>query len=91
MVVPQIFHITYPAHSVAELQGCDLIDLCIVIIDSSGSIRDNNPSDGSYDNWELTLSFVKEVVYYILTWLNFHHQLLIENFNYVFTLLLIDN
>ena len=39
---------------------CRLIDLCIVI-DSSGSIRDNNPKDGSYDNWELLLNFVKEV------------------------------
>ena len=44
-----------------ELQDCDLIDLCIVI-DSSGSIRDNNPSDGSYDNWELMLVFVQEVI-----------------------------
>ena len=43
-----------------ELVGCDLVDLCIVV-DSSGSIRDNNPSDGSYDNWKLTLEFVQEV------------------------------
>ena len=43
-----------------ELEGCDLVDLCIVI-DSSGSIRDNNPDDGSYDNWKLTLEFVQEV------------------------------
>ena len=43
-----------------ELVGCDLVDLCIVI-DSSGSISDNNPSDGSYDNWKLTLEFVQEV------------------------------
>ena len=46
--------------TIVELEGCDLIDLCVVI-DSSGSIRDNNPSDGSYDNWELTLAFVREV------------------------------
>ena len=44
----------------SELVGCDLVDLCIVI-DSSGSIRDNNPDDGSYDNWKLTLEFVQEV------------------------------
>ena len=43
-----------------ELQGCDLIDLCVVI-DSSGSIRDNNLPDGSYDNWELICQFVREV------------------------------
>ena len=43
-----------------ELQSCDLIDLCIVI-DSSGSIRDNNPADKSYDNWELILAFVQQV------------------------------
>ena len=43
-----------------ELRGCDLIDLCIVI-DSSGSIRDNNPQDGSFDNWNLILDFVKQV------------------------------
>lgn len=28
------------------------------IIDGSGSIRDANPADGSYDNWDLLLSFV---------------------------------
>ena len=39
---------------------CSMLDVCIVI-DSSGSIRDNNPSDGSYDNWSLMLNFVKEV------------------------------
>lgn len=43
-----------------ELEGCDLIDLCVVI-DSSGSIRDNNPPDRSYDNWELICQFVREV------------------------------
>ncbi len=45
---------------IPELPTCDRIDLCIVI-DSSGSIRDNNPSDGSYDNWSLMLNFVVEV------------------------------
>ncbi len=42
----------------AECQ--EVVDLCI-IVDSSGSIRDNNPSDGSYDNWDLLLQFVREV------------------------------
>ena len=35
------------------------------MIDSSGSIRENNPQDGSYDNWNLILAFVKEVLAYI--------------------------
>ena len=37
------------------------VDLCFVI-DSSGSIRDNNPSDGSYDNYELQLQFLIALV-----------------------------
>ena len=37
------------------------VDLCFVI-DSSGSIRDNNPSDGSYDNWQLQLDFLSNLV-----------------------------
>ena len=43
-----------------EGQECDSIDLCIVI-DSSGSIRDNNPRNNAYDNWQLLLEFVIEV------------------------------
>jgi hypothetical protein len=31
-------------------------------VDSSGSIRDNNPSDGSYDNWQLVLEFMTQIV-----------------------------
>ena len=31
-------------------------------MDSSGSLRDNNPADGSYDNWNLVLSFVSSIV-----------------------------
>jgi len=34
----------------------------VFIVDSSGSIRDNNPSDGSYDNWELALNFISDFV-----------------------------
>ncbi len=37
------------------------VDLCF-IIDSSGSIRDNNPSDGSFDNWDLQLDFLSRLV-----------------------------
>ncbi len=43
-------------------QTCDRkVDLCL-IIDSSGSIRDNNPVDGSYDNWQLQLEFLSTLV-----------------------------
>ena len=34
----------------------------VFVIDSSGSIRDNNPSDGSYDNWALMLEFMSRLV-----------------------------
>ena len=37
------------------------MDLCF-IIDSSGSIRDNNPADGSFDNWQLQQQFLSELV-----------------------------
>lgn len=33
------------------------------IIDSSGSVKDTNPPDGSYDNWRLLLQFVSDIVY----------------------------
>ena len=36
-------------------------DICF-LIDSSGSIRDNNPADGSFDNWNLLLGFVRAIV-----------------------------
>ena len=32
------------------------------IIDGSGSIRDANPADGSFDNWNLLLQFVANVI-----------------------------
>ncbi len=38
-----------------------LLDICL-IIDSSGSCRDKNPPDGSYDNWQLLLTFVSNLV-----------------------------
>ncbi len=37
------------------------MDICLVI-DSSGSCRDSNPPDGSYDNWHLLLNFVSNLV-----------------------------
>ena len=37
------------------------VDLCFVI-DSSGSIRDNNPPDRTYDNYELQLQFLTALV-----------------------------
>ena len=37
------------------------VDLCF-IIDSSGSIRDNNPPGGQPDNWELQLEFLSRLV-----------------------------
>ncbi len=30
----------------------------VFVVDNSGSIRDNNPADGSYDNWNLMLEFM---------------------------------
>ena len=47
----------------ASLPGCasSLADV-VFVLDSSGSIRDNNPQDGSYDNWNLLLTFVADVV-----------------------------
>ena len=45
-----------------ETTRCDNpVDLCF-IVDSSGSIRDNNPADGSYDNWQLQLNFIIDLV-----------------------------
>ena len=47
---------------IAELENCEKpIDLCLVI-DSSGSIRDKNPKDGRFDNWQLQLQFVGDLV-----------------------------
>ncbi len=46
----------------AEPPKCESkVDLCL-IIDSSGSIRDNNPDDRSYDNWILQLEFLSTLV-----------------------------
>lgn len=37
------------------------MDLCF-IIDSSGSIRDNNPPGGQRDNWQLQLDFLSQLI-----------------------------
>jgi hypothetical protein len=34
----------------------------VFVLDSSGSIRDQNPADGSYDNWQLLLEFMVKMV-----------------------------
>ena len=33
----------------------------VFLLDASGSVRDNNPIDHSYDNWNLMLSFVVDL------------------------------
>jgi len=33
----------------------------VVVLDSSGSIRDRNPPDGSYDNWQKVLEFIRDL------------------------------
>ena len=35
------------------------------VVDSSGSIRDNNPPDGSFDNWNLVLQYIYDVVEFL--------------------------
>jgi len=49
--------------STGAVSECEGLDADIVfVVDSSGSIRDANPADGSYDNWALTLNFIKTFV-----------------------------
>lgn len=50
-------------HHFIRFLGCasSVVDL-VFVLDSSGSIRDNNPDDGSYDNWLLLLQFVANVI-----------------------------
>ena len=45
---------TYPT---AEICEDYLVDL-VFVVDSSASIRNSNPPDGSYDNWQAVLEFV---------------------------------
>ena len=43
--------------------GCSTSVTDIVfVVDSSGSIRDQNPADGSHDNWALALGFIRDIV-----------------------------
>ncbi len=53
------FSLCFPV--ISEPRCESKVDLCFVI-DSSGSIRDANPSDGSYDNWQLQLEFLSNLV-----------------------------
>ena len=48
--------------SFVEPDKCDAkIDLCL-LIDASASIRHSNPRDKSYDNWDLQLDFLTDLV-----------------------------
>ena len=42
-------------------EPCEQADI-VFVIDNSGSIRDNNPEDDSYDNYLLLLEFVVDIV-----------------------------
>ena len=47
---------------IAVPENCEKpFDLCLVI-DSSGSIRDKDPKHGRFDNWQLQLQFVGDLV-----------------------------
>lgn len=46
---------------VREIPACETLDL-VFVLDSSGSIRDANPDDDSFDNYALMLSFVINIV-----------------------------
>ena len=52
----------YSKISFFSVPTCEVqVDLCF-IIDSSGSIRDNNPPGGQPDNWQLQLEFLSRLV-----------------------------
>ena len=53
------FVILFPLESTTPCET--KVDICF-IIDSSGSIRDSNPADGSTDNWVLQLNFLAKLV-----------------------------
>ena len=40
---------------------CTVLDICF-LVDNSGSIRDRNPPDRSYDNWDLQLQFIIDII-----------------------------
>ena len=48
--------------ALAHAQRCsEKLDL-VLVIDASGSIRDNNPADGSFDNWGLMKDFLRSLL-----------------------------
>ena len=47
----------------SAVAGCtDSVADIVFVVDSSGSIRDANPRDRSYDNWQLMLRFISDFV-----------------------------
>lgn len=55
---------------VGQASNCqESLDL-VFVLDSSGSIRDKNPSDNSYDNWNLLLQFVARITESLYTLTN---------------------
>ena len=56
-----------PLHSTHEVRTedkrtCSIKSDVIFLLDHSGSIRDRNPANGSWDNWELIKDFVVSIV-----------------------------
>ena len=54
---------SYLTSLLTELLCKRKLDLAFVI-DQSGSIIDKNPADGSYDNWNLILNFILNIITY---------------------------
>merc|ERR1712038_1272728 len=54
-------HETCSGETVSNTCGSQVADV-VFVVDSSGSIRDNNPADGSYDNWNKILEFVADII-----------------------------
>jgi hypothetical protein len=49
------------SHVRAQIDCINILDLAL-LVDNSGSIRDSNPQDGSYDNWDLVTQFMSDLV-----------------------------
>lgn len=45
-----------------NIPACQSAADIVFVVDSSGSIRDANPADNSYDNWELILNFINSII-----------------------------
>ena len=54
-------HFTGSSNTVANTCATQVADV-VFAVDSSGSIRDNNPADVSYDNWNKILKFISDVI-----------------------------